>query len=175
MMPLCDFEQCKQSGETVYVHYGCTAEEFTVNQIQEIKNFPPFAKPMGGFWASPVQAPFGWVDFCRKVDYAPSFGMQKKFCFSLSPEAQIFRVTAREDFELLPKMETATDSPVGKISMIDFEECVRCGIDAIEYCYSVHSDEMLSDEMDRNMPGWDCDSILIMNPQVIQPFFELSE
>lgn len=51
---------------------------------------------------------------------------------------------------------------------IDFEECVRQGIDAIEYAYSiVQRDENTRDEMDKKMLGWDCDSILILNPKII--------
>ena len=125
-----------------------------MDRFRELENFPPFAKPKGGFWASPAQAPFGWVDFCRREDYEPSSGLQKKFCFALSPEAQILRITAREDFDLLPKMKEALDSPIGKIPLIDCEECARRGIDAIEYCYSaVHSDGALGDEMDQRMLG----------------------
>lgn len=161
-----------KKSKSLYVHYGCTVEEFAMDRFREIKNSPPFAKPKGGFWASPAQASFGWVDFCRREEYAPSSGLYKKFCFALSTEAQILRIAAREDFELLPKMKAALDSPIREIPLIDFEECARRGIDAIEYCYSaIHSDETLGDEMDRKMPGWDCDSILIMNPQVIEPIF----
>ena len=51
---------------------------------------------------------------------------------------------------------------------IDFEECIRQGIDAIEYAYSiVHRDESINNEINMKMLGWDCDSILIMNPQII--------
>lgn len=173
MMPLYDFGQCKQSGEAVYVHYGCTAREFTPERFEEIRNQPFFTKSSGGLWASPAQAPFGWVDFCRREGYEPRSGLDKRFFFSLHVDARVFQITSREDFDLLPKCNLAKDFLDTEVLLIDFEMCRRRGIDAIEYHYSaVHREKALGDEMDRMLPGWDCDSILILNPQIIQPFFE---
>lgn len=158
---------------TVYVHYGCTAEEFSADCFRKIKNNPPFAKPTGGFWGSPTQAAFGWIDFCRREEYVPPSGLHKKFCFFLQPEAQIIQIRSGEDFDLLPKLEKTVDFPFEEIHLIDFEECCRCGIDAIEYCYSaIPRNDTLGDEMNQKMRGWDCDSILVMNPQIIQPLYE---
>ena len=76
------------------------------------------------------------------------------------------------DFDRLPKLlqpETTEKLPsFSKHEFIDFEECKRQGIDAIEYAYTLaHQDELQGELMDEKMFGWDCDCILIMNPKVI--------
>lgn len=69
---------------------------------------------------------------------------------------------------MLPKICGEDSITERKIEFIDFEECMRQGIDAIEYAFSsVHKNESIRDEMNRKMLGWDCDSILIMNPKII--------
>jgi len=70
-------------------------------------------------------------------------------------------------------MKVFVTGVAGQLGHDVVNELCRRGIDAIEYHYSaVHSEKALGDEMDRMLPGWDCDSILILNPQIIQPFFE---
>lgn len=112
--------------------------------------------------------PFGWEELCRRNDHNPKSGLYLKFFFCLDIDAKVFRIETRDDFNALPKVAIANDAPATATEFIDFEECLRQGIDAIVYAYTeVHCDEELRDEMDVKMMGWDCDSILILNPNVI--------
>ena len=157
----------------VYVHYGCSAKDFHPDKFKRIKNIPFSAKPAGGFWASPAGGrgshPFGWEDFCRRDGYRPRAGLDHKFFFCLDAGAWIFRIEGRKDFDLLPKIRDGNGAFTREAEFVDFGECFRRGVDAIIYSYSaLHSwGKDMEDEMDRNMLGWDCDSILILNPDII--------
>lgn len=159
-----------------YVHYGCSSEEFDFGKFEKVRNPPFLTKPFGGFWASPTKCgrmiyPFDWKDFCHKAEYHPAGkSLYKKFYFCLDIDARIFRIENMDDYNALPKINSEDDVTGREKEIIDFEECMRQGIDAIEYAYSiVRRDENIRDEMDLKMLGWDCDcdSILIMNPNII--------
>lgn len=148
-----------------YVHYGCNADGFDMDEFCEVKNIPFSTKPLGGFWASPTSVfSFGWERFCREQQYQPRMGLERKFYFCLDINANVFRMKSINDYHALPKTDVVGN---GK-EFIDFEACVCQGIDAIEYVYSVaHKDKEIGEEMDIRMMGWDCDSILILNPAII--------
>lgn len=156
-----------------YVHYGCHAEDFDVNAFHKVKNIPFSTKPSGGFWASPTHAGgrrilFDWEIFCRTAEYQPKKGLGRKFYFCVDVKSCIFKIASLEDYHLLPKIVMTGDAAEKGKEFIDFEECVRQGIDAIEYAYSAaHQDKEAGEQMDIKMMGWDCDSILIMNPTII--------
>ena len=155
-----------------YVHYGCSFYEYDRSKFEKVKNIPFSAKPSGGFWASPAGADgritYDWAAFCRQNEYCPRGNLNQKFLFCLDAEAHIFHIETLADCHCLPKVKLFTDMFWREAEFIDFEECVRQGMDAIEYAYTaVHQDEDVGDAMDIKMLGWDCDSILIMNPDII--------
>lgn len=163
-------ELWKASSE--YVHYGCHSEDFALDKFQEIRNIPFSTKPSGGFWASPTRIDrsrsFDWRSFCSRDRYCPRGNFNVNFYFCLDINARVFRIENMDDYKVLPKICGEDSITERKIEFIDFEECMRQGIDAIEYAFSsVHKNESIRDEMDRKMLGWDCDSILIMNPKII--------
>lgn len=60
--------------------------------------------------------------------------------------------------------------PIFWNKVIDFEECVRQGYDAIELCwYGDEYKDKKADNMYFGLYGWDCDSIIILNPSVVVP------
>lgn len=156
-----------------YVHYGCDAKEYDITKFKEIKNIPFWTKPSGGFWASPkrkeYQYIFDWEAFCHMNNNLPRGGLDQKFFFCLDEKAKVFRIETLEDFNRLPKVDIPDDAPVSPgMEFVDFETCLLQGIDAIEYDYTgVHREETTGDEMDIKLLGWDCDSILILNPKII--------
>lgn len=156
-----------------YVHYGCNSEDFDMGKWKAIKNIPFLAKPAGGFWASPTRSGgrrtlFDWETFCNTAEYEPRGGLFRKFYFCVDINANVFTIANADDYNALPKISVSHDTGGRSEVVIDFEECVRQGIDAIVYDYSaVHRDKDICDEMDIRMLGWDCDSILIMNPDII--------
>ena len=48
-----------------YIHYGATQ----LHEIQPVKNERFFSKPTGGLWASPVDEPFGWKEWCEREHF----------------------------------------------------------------------------------------------------------
>lgn len=155
----------------VYVHYGCSAKEFSGENFKEVKNILYFNKPQGGLWASPTKAiydyienrkikSYGWKEFCEDNNFRTESGIDKQFYFCLKPDSNVYSIKSKEDFENLPKTNI--------IEGIDYEECIRLGIDAIEYNYTyAHKEESLGDRLDFIMLGWDCDSIVILNPDIM--------
>ena len=47
------------------------------------------------------------------------------------------------------------------------DACIERGIDAIKYKYDIASQSEDFEEINSIMWGWDCDSILILNPDII--------
>lgn len=169
----------KNKSIKIYVHYGCEAKDFCLKKFEKVKNHPLCNKAIGGLWASPVRcfengdsqgkSPFGWEEFCRQNEHQPRSGLISKFYFYLDDCANIVRVSEKRDCDSLPKREIDETVEYWMRGFIDFEECVRQGVDAIEYCYSAaHASGRQGEEMDQLMFGWDCDSILIMNPKIIK-------
>lgn len=146
-----------------YIHYGHT--KFEKDMFCPISNRELFTKPNGGLWASPVDAKFGWKDWCN----AEKFRKCKKsnsFTFTLRGNAVVEHIRSVSDLDALPKVKSTYEL----WCQLDFERLLEIGIDAIE----LHmSEEVFIDglypmnTLYHQLYGWDCDSILIMNPDVV--------
>lgn len=139
-----------------YIHYGHRC--FVPDLFEEVRNEEPLCKPHGGLWASSVNAPYGWKDWCEDNGYFVS-NMNESFEFKLRFDAEVYHIHSVEDVRKMPKI---AGSGATSWYQHDFEKMLADGIDAIE----LH----LSDDPDLYMElyGWDCDSILIMNPSVME-------
>ena len=145
---------------TTYVHYG--HRYFDANLFEPIQNTRVFTKPTGGIWASRTDAKFGWKDWCKDTDGFFVCDDDFSFVFSLKEDAKILEVHSHKDFlciyEKYGRKEVLFPTC---FQLLDFE-LLHKDYDAIEY--------FLSDDrrLYHDMYGWDCDSILIMNPEIIQ-------
>lgn len=151
-----------------YIHYG--SKSYNPEKFSEIKNYPltcRFQKPEGGLWASAIDANYGWIDFCENeacdVFCENQYNRDNNFTFTLTEDANILHIFSKEDVINLPIIELREyeDLPLFDTVYLDFEALVKMGYDAIE----AH----LSDGIGiyHLLYGWDCDSILIMNKDVI--------
>ena len=150
---------------TAYIHYG--SSKFDPEAFKKIKNVPFSVKPVGGLWASPKDIPeaYTWKKWCednafRECDDADSFS------FTLIPDANVFLISHASDLKKLPK----TDENYifgGESVYIDFEQCLRDGIDAIHLCCVGG----LGHDLYFSLYGWDCDSLLVLNPDCIDKIF----
>jgi len=139
------------SKKTIYVHYGNV--QFDKNKFEKVENFNDFSKPVnGGLWASPENAEEGW----EKIKIQ---GLQYRhiFKFKLADSAKKLILINEESFEGLPRL--TSKSKDGSVAL-DFEKLSE-QIDVICYEYN--------DVTDRLLPNWDCDCILVMNIDVIEP------
>lgn len=142
---------------STYVHYG--HKEFDINKFVPPKNSPWRNKPIGGLWASRIDAEFGWKEWCEKEGFRDC-KKDNSFLFKISDNANILYINCVEDVKTLPDQKT--DLNLTYIKTVDFEQLITNGIDAIEF--NISNDWNLYFEL----YGWDCDSTLILNPDVIE-------
>ncbi len=140
-----------------YIHYG--DETFVPNKFESIKNNQTFNKPKGGLWASPMDSERGWKDFCETEGFREDT-LNVSFCFTLKEGAKILLVKDYEDVMNLPRFH-GIDSVFGQsMLLVDFEELVKRGYDGMEV--------KMNHQTYNALYGWDCDSIIIFNPSVIE-------
>ena len=137
-----------------YIHYGHS--EFDMTKFNKIKNIPEFAKADGGLWASRVDAEYSWKDWCESSGFDADFSTH--FEFRLNEDARILVIDKSEKLKELPKAKSIFEHPT--FILLDFEELSK-QYDAIEVLITKDG------QLYWDLYGWDCDSIFIMNPDVI--------
>ena len=144
----------------MYIHYG--HKKFDRSKFEPIKNDRIsflINKPHGGLWASPLHG-FTWKRWCEAEQYKECSD-DCCFRFKLLASARIARIESRLDYEKLPKRPF--NNPLffePTFLSLDFEEISK-HFDAIFYrrCEELH---LLGP-----MNSWDCDSLLVLNPDVV--------
>ena len=146
-----------------YIHYG--SDKFDSNKFLPIVNQDhDWTKPkQGGLWASAVGAEYGWKEWCIGNEMFQGC-LKKSFTFDLSPSARVCHLRSVNDLKKLPKLPHIVQSSYYKV---DFEKAME-EYDAIE----IHLSDEVTDNFEQGLYfrlyGWDCDSILIMNPDIIK-------
>lgn len=152
---------------TIYVHYG--HKEFDLKSFKRVSNREAFVKPFGGLWGSPIDSEYGWKQWVDDNDFNDVVGNDKyvednKFYFTLKPFTRLLYISNSSDLIELPKLKNKFD--VSNIMVtLDFEK-IRRYYDAVEV--SISSDRQLY----WDLYGWDVDSVLILNPECVQPLDE---
>lgn len=102
---------------------------------------------------------YGWRDWC--ADNIPwLLGGASSFCFTLRPDTNVIRLRSVYDvLELVNMRPEFLAKPLqdNKICL-DFEHMVGSGVDALEVSIK---------GLAQMFEGWDCDSLLVMNPDVV--------
>lgn len=137
-----------------YIHYG--SNQFNKDKFQEIKNME-MNKPQGGLWASNTESKYGWKDWCLDNDFYIE-KLDNYYEFTLSNTAKILEIHSVSDLIKIPQQ----NKPDWYKHCIPDFEAIKEKYDAIEF--------FLSDEPNLyfELYGWDCDSILILNPDIIK-------
>lgn len=112
-------------------------------------------KPEGGLWTSPVTSLNSWEAFSCESGI-PSVNHHKQL-LHLTPCAKIITVTSAHDLARLPFRR---DKPNG----VDWEILAK-EYDAFWLTSEGMLDTILSDP---HLCGWDCETVLVMNPYCIQ-------
>lgn len=147
------------STKTEYIHYGSSE----LGHIDPIRN-QKFTKPFGGLWASPINAKFGWKQWCTRENFWID-KLNESFTFTLKDNAKILHIDRCSKLNNLPILNKELASE-GHLYYLDFEE-IQKEYDGIE----LHlSDEVYEDHWGLyfRLYGWDCDSILIFHQNIIQ-------
>ena len=154
--------------ENSFVHYGSLT--FDSARFELPDDLVYRNKPSGGFCASHCKSENSWKKWCKDNDYHRQCDDRVSFYFHLSPEAHILSIVTLEDCKRLPRRRTGYEfmrtEPL-QIEAINYKECVENGIDAIEYKYDVAKKSKDFAAINEFMKEWDCDSILILNPDII--------
>lgn len=131
------------------IHYG--SDKYEKDRFNTIKNHTFGHKPAGGLWTSPIDSKYGWKDWCKNED----FGDLSK-SFKLDFKGDLLVIDSIADLNSLPWIS------VGSFSRILFQN-----LD----CDAIYLTEKGEFETRHNQPrslyGWDCESVLIMNPDSI--------
>ena len=149
-----------------YIHYG--HKYFDKEKYVAVHNEFCFVKPQGGLWASSVDAEFGWRDWCEREKFR-SCEIENAFIFKLKDEANVVHIYSKKDLFELPRMKN--EYAPSSWYCLDFEKMMIDGVDAIELHLSEEDTSCCDDWHDTLywwLYGWDCDSIFIMNPEVVE-------
>ena len=95
--------------------------------------------------------------------------LKTHFRFLITPAAKVFHLYTSKDLDRLPRRNDCFDYYRGFYYYIDFEQMVKDGWDAIELHLSSNDNNWCDGGLYWRLYGWDCDSILIMNPKIISP------
>lgn len=135
-----------------YIHYG--SDQFDLNRFNPVKNIEGWNKPDGGLWASPVGARRGWKEWCKDEEFCV-WRLKQSFTFGLRDGTRVLHIRSFEELGRLPVFRNSAILP------IDFEK-LKEEWDVIE----LHLSEDV--RLYSGLYGWDCDCILVMNPEVVQ-------
>lgn len=145
----------------IYIHYG--SKEFDRGKFKPIKNISYFSKPSGGLWASDINAKFGWKDW-NEESRVKECEESNSFKFKLADSAKVLLILNVDSVELLPQQpECPREFNEWQSYYPDWEKIVEQGYDAVEFVLSNDGRLYFA------LYGWDCDSILVLNPDVIVP------
>lgn len=144
------------------IHYG--SNEWNPAKFKPIQNADwPSCKPKPGtgLWASPVDSLHGWRDWCETEGFNVE-RLDECFTFRINV-ARLFVIDSYRDIEFsLPLHPKSTSHLIG----FDFEKMAE-RYDAIHLTVGGLSATRFS--MPRNLYTWDCESVLIMNPEIVKP------
>ena len=139
----------------IYIHYG--HKSFDNKLFDEIKNERAWVKPIGGLWASNINAKYGWRDWCEEQRFREC-SIDNSFKFKLKEDSRILKI---DNSDILKKLPIVNAPFRTSWINLDFEK-IKEEYDTIEVLIS--EDERLY----WDLYGWDCDSLLVLNKEVIE-------
>lgn len=143
----------------IYEHVG--ASHFDRGLFMPIKKHFP-TKPRGGFWASPCgEGFFTWKDWSKANYY--DIDNADHFFFTLKDNAKVFRISSQEEYEEFVNRFGKIEEGMFGLTKVLFDwKHIAEVLDAVEV--DVSSWIKLYDLM----YSWDCDSICIFNPDIVE-------
>lgn len=149
----------------IYIHYGSTS--FDPAKGFPIQNRDYWVKPKGGLWASRIDASYGWKAWCERKEFCEC-DPSNAFRFIIKNGYEIYTISTIKQLHALLQINSSRRYFNLLGYCIDFEACLKLGIDAIELCWYGDEYKDISDgDLYNELYGWDCDSILVLNPNAI--------
>ena len=178
-----------------YIHYG--SDIYNPSLAFPARNSGLYPEPAEGtgLWASRESSTFedgsavyGWEKWCTDCKYKTE-RLKKSFRFRLLDTARTVMLEKPEDLEALPKtspwkikdksalndlapdelpsMEQLHEFYGSNPCYLDYEKMIADGIDAIE----LRNSHLFS----RYLKYWDCDCLVVLNPEVVVPLMEKTD
>lgn len=151
-----------------YIHYNSDTfdKERLKRALTHDKKYRRRDKPFG-LWASPVNAKYGWKEWCEDEEWRLD-RLDESFEFSLLPEAEILTINKLEDAADFI-LELRMHRTVNHAGMYSTEYCLDLPMiydryDAMEVNMS---NDFMSFHDNEVFYSWDVDSIVIWNPDII--------
>jgi len=152
-----DANNVNQLTELRLRHYG--SGHYKRDLVNPICDVPSRNKPSGGLWTSPINSEYGWSDWSKDNEYGDLSSY-----FDLMFKGNIFEIDSLDDMNNLPWIDDA------RRPFVSFEPLVFMGYDAIHLTAKGERETRFAHPKD--LYGWDCETVLIMNPDAIQPIFD---
>lgn len=141
------------------IHYGSDAFSFSKFKPVIDETYQGWIKPKGGLWTSPVDSKFGWKQWCKAED----FPIDLDHSFELQLDGNVIVIDKESD---LDKLCWRDISQWSKYSFF-WEPLVNEGVDAVYLTEEGQWKTRFSSP--KSLYGWDCESVLVMNPKCIMP------
>ena len=139
----------------IYIHYG----DDTFREMDPIKNLIFRDKPFGGLWASRKDCRFGWKDWCEDEEFRLDT-FDRSFEFKLKDGAKVLLLKEVDQLDDLPKIDNEYDKS---------NQWTTCNLDFVKLNKDWDAIELTDSwKFHWALYGWDCDSILIMNPDIVE-------
>jgi hypothetical protein len=141
------------------IHYG--AKKYNKQKFKPISDIPFRNKPYGGLWASPVDPKYGWIQFCLSAGYGD---LSCSFEFEFA--GNVLTIDSEQDIEQLPWIE------IDNVFFVSFQALCQ-GYFIYDAIYlTAKGEEETRFSAPKSLYGWDCESVLILNPDSIRPLYE---
>lgn len=152
----------------VYRHYGHS--KFDKNKFIKISNQYYSNKPRGGLWSSPTKDyDVNWYEWCKAEEFC-TYSLRKHFDFTLKDDARILVIKDIKDLDKLPRYNTEHKHEAF-ITDIDFKKLAEDYDALMVYIYrssDLTDEEKLCDGIYYKLYGWDVDTLLVLNPEVVE-------
>lgn len=145
------------------IHYGSARFCKThFNPIEMQLSFP--IKPKGGLWTSPVDSEYGWFEWSIDNEFHED-SLEEWFRLAYSGKTVVISCAADLD-ELPLALVPGSISPLPRIL---FEQLVEQGVDAIWLTTNGEQETRFRERPHQvNLYGWDCETVLVMNPRTVR-------
>lgn len=141
-----------------FITYG--SNKFDKSKFDSIKN-RNFVKPHGGLWSSPINSEWGWKDWCINNGFREE-KLSNWFKFRLRKDSIILIIDNLNDLKELYEIEKVITS-YGDI-FPDFEKLSK----SFDGILLTDIGESATRFTHPGLYGWDCESLLVFNPEVIE-------
>lgn len=124
-----------------------------------------FIKPKGGLWVSPVDSSWGWIDWCEAEDYGHSKA-SPYFDIMVRPETRMIVIDSLAD--AASKLPWVRADGFMRFRWPDWRAVIMDGWDMIVLTERGQEETRFGEP---SLYGWDCESAVILNPEIILSSF----